>query len=723
MGREVESSEVEVEPLPTPPKFDLNIDWSQVNLEALQLPEGEDFDIKSDDEEEELEVVESETGFGNVIVVDNLPVVPPEKFEKLQTVAKKIFGQIGLIREGGLWMPVNKETQKTNGYAFIEYATPQEAQAAREQMDGYKLDKSHVFKVSMFDDFEKYARVPDEYAPPPVKEYTPSENLQWFAGDERGRDQFVIRFASETEVYWNDARAAKPDPVYRRTFWTESFVQWSPLGSYLATIHRQGAAIWAGPSWQRIMRFAHPQVRLIDFSPGERFLVTYSSHEPANPRDTQKVVLNVFDSRTGRSMREFKGPADDFATGGAGGVAGVQWPVFRWAGGREDKYFARIGRNCVSVYETSTMTLLDKKSIKADNVHDFTWSPAEPLLAMYIPEANGGNQPARVSLISIPSREELRQKNLFSVSECRMAWQSAGEYLAVKVDRYTKTKKTTYSGFELFRIKERDIPIEVLELENKNDKVIDFAWEPKGHRFAVIHGDGPKPDVSIYTMKPAPTGGAGGVMKVAKLTTLKGKQANTLYWSPMGRFLVLAGLKGFNGQFEFFNVDELETMGTGEHFMATDVEWDPTGRYLATAVTSVHQMENGFHIWSFSGRLLYQLPRDRFMQFLWRPRPPSLLPPEKDAEVSKNLRKYSRKYEVEDEEAGAASSAAEVERRRMVMDEWRQWQAEWRQMDAQEEKLRAAIIGGEGEEEEEYKAEEVEVEEIIDIQEEIERFE
>ncbi|CAI5470059.1 unnamed protein product [Closterium sp. Yama58-4] len=704
-------------------RFDLNIDWSQVNLEALQLPEGEDFDIKSEDEEEELEVVETETGFGNVIVVDNLPVVPPEKFEKLQTVAKKIFGQIGLIREGGLWMPVNKETQKTNGYAFIEYATPQEAQAAREQMDGYKLDKAHVFKVSMFDDFDKYARVPDQYVPPPQKEYTPSENLQWFAADERGRDQFVIRFASETEVYWNDARAAKPDPVYRRTFWTESFVQWSPLGSYLATIHRQGAAIWAGPSWQRIMRFAHPQVRLIDFSPGERFLVTYSSHEPANPRDTQKVVLNVFDVRTGKSMREFKGAADDFATGGAGGVAGVQWPVFRWAGGREDKYFARLGKNCVSVYETSTMSLLDKKSLKADHVQDFTWSPAEPILAMYIPESNGGNQPARVSLIAIPSREELRQKNLFSVSECRMAWQSAGEYLAVKVDRYTKTKKTTYSGFELFRIKERDIPIEVLELENKNDKVIDFAWEPKGHRFAVIHGDGPKPDVSIYTMKPAGAGGAGGVVKVAKLATLKGKQANTLCWSPMGRFLVLAGLKGFNGQFEFFNVDELETMGTGEHFMATDVEWDPTGRYLATAVTSVHQMENGFHIWSFSGRLLYQLPRDRFMQFLWRPRPPSLLPAEKEAEVSKNLRKYSRKYEVEDEEAGAASSAAEVERRRIVMDEWRQWQAEWRHIDEQEEKLLAAIRGGVKEEEEEYKAEEVEVEEIIDIQEEIERFE
>ena len=43
--------------------------------------------------------------------------------------------------------------------------------------------------------------------------------------------------------------------------------------------------------------------------------------------------------------------------------------------------------------------------------------------------------------------------------------------------------------------------MEVFELENKSEKVIDFAWEPRGHRFAVIHGDGPRPDVSIYSLK------------------------------------------------------------------------------------------------------------------------------------------------------------------------------------------------------------------------------
>ena len=73
--------------------------------------------------------------------------------------------------------------------------------------------------------------------------------------------------------------------------------------------------------------------------------------------------------------------------------------VSRWAGGKEDKYFARIGKNAISVYETDTMTLLDKKSLKVDNVKDFNWFPTDPILPLFVPEGGGGNQPAKVSII------------------------------------------------------------------------------------------------------------------------------------------------------------------------------------------------------------------------------------------------------------------------------------------------------------------------------------
>lgn len=62
------------------------------------------------------------------------------------------------------------------------------------------------------------------------------------------------------------------------------------------------------------------------------------------------------------------------------------------------------------------MGLLDKRSLKLEGVQDFEWSPKDDILCAYQSEQAGGNLPARISLIKLPERTELRQKNLFSVS-------------------------------------------------------------------------------------------------------------------------------------------------------------------------------------------------------------------------------------------------------------------------------------------------------------------
>lgn len=74
-------------------------------------------------------------------------------------------------------------------------------------------------------------------------------------------------------------------------------------------MHRQGAQAWGGDGeFKHLMRFLHPQVQLIDFSPGDRYLVTYSTHEPSNPTDThRRIVLKIFDVRTGKVMWGSKG--------------------------------------------------------------------------------------------------------------------------------------------------------------------------------------------------------------------------------------------------------------------------------------------------------------------------------------------------------------------------------------------------------------------------------
>jgi translation initiation factor 3 subunit B len=134
-------------------------------------------------------------------VVDGVPVVEPEKFDKLKGVLTgKIFGALGQIRDGGFFMPVDAATQKTKGYCFIEFSRPEEAQAACVQLNGYRLDKNHVFTVNPIDDVERFARVPDEYEGPRPEELKAAQapapikrKLYHRLLDRGARDQFSIR--------------------------------------------------------------------------------------------------------------------------------------------------------------------------------------------------------------------------------------------------------------------------------------------------------------------------------------------------------------------------------------------------------------------------------------------------------------------------------------------------------------------------------------------------
>jgi translation initiation factor 3 subunit B len=102
------------------------------------------------------------------------------------------------------------------------------------------------------------------------------------------------------------------------------------------------------------------------------------------------------------------------------------WPVFQWS--PESDYFGRlISDKMISVYESETMNLHEKKSIKIEAVKDFKWSPlpelsnsgkvkqSDLLLSYWTPE--NGNMPARVSVMRLADRSVIRNKNLFNVAK------------------------------------------------------------------------------------------------------------------------------------------------------------------------------------------------------------------------------------------------------------------------------------------------------------------
>jgi len=287
------------------------------------------------------------------------------------------------------------------------------------------------------------------------------------------------------------------------------------------------------------------------------------------------------------------------------------------------------------------------------------------------------------------SRKELAVRNLVNVADCKMHWQKNGDYLCVKVDRYKKKNDDKeqvkyigiYYNFELFRIREKQIPIDKVEVK---EPVLAFAWEPTGSKFAYIHGEAPRINVTFQNIQPKG--------KVVLMKTLEKRSANHLFWSPNGQFIVLAGLRSMNGVLEFVDTQDMTVMNQTEHFMATDVEWDPTGRYVVSAVSWWgHKVDNGYWLWNFQGNLQHKQPIEKFCQLLWRPRPASLLNESKVKEIKKNFKTWAQKFETEDSMRKMTASKDMLEKRRKLMDDYKEYRVKKEQEFAQMKERRLEL--------------------------------
>jgi translation initiation factor 3 subunit B len=110
------------------------------------------------------------------------------------------------------------------------------------------------------------------------------------------------------------------------------------------------------------------------------------------------------------------------------------------------------------------------------------------------------------------------------------------------------------------------------------------------------------------------------------------------------------------------------------------------------------QLENGYAIWNFRGEQIEHHILDRFKQFVWRPRPRTMLPKEQQKLIRKNLREYSRQFDEEDQVEASAVSAELIAHRKRLVDEWNAWRLQSRE-DAPKQK-KAAAAESEGPKEE-----------------------
>jgi len=676
--------------------------------------------------------------FDTSIIITNLPKVPKAKLEKLTKVIIKLVSRIGNLAASddflGVSMPFDEGKGASVGFCFVDYEAPEDAKNALGVLDGYKFDKNHTISVSPYARAERLQDLTGtEFVESEPAPFIEKPNAMSWSEDPSQRDQYVIRQGDETIVNWFDA---KNEPIVdydgarekeAGVAWCAFYCHWSPKGSYLATlVPQRGVILWSGDNYEKTGRFVAPDVKSIIFSPQENYLLTNNMR-----RDDQQAI-KVYHIQSGKLLRAFPLYPVDFPM-----EDDIQPPPFQWS--HDDQYLARMGKNLISVYSTPSMKLLDKKSLLSEGIHEFQWSPKANVIACWAPEQ--ANSPAHVDLIEIPSRKKLRQKNLFNVTRCNMVWQEGGEYLAVKVTRHTKSKKTFYNNIELFRLNEPGVPVEMLDIK---DAVIALAFEPRGSRFAMIHSENPsaaKVSVTFYDMNKkteqitvSKKGAKKGqkqkqiitVKELNKVRTLEGKQCTSVFWSPAGGNIVLASLgDSASGTLEFYDVNN-ETMVVKEHYRANQVLWDPAGRSVTTCVSQPvggghfkFAMDNGYILWSFQGKQLHQESFETFYQFLWRPRE-RLLSKKEINNVRRNLKKYEKQFEKADKERQRALYLEETKGKRAERKKYRDLRAEIRALRATQRARRTELQDGyETTDESNYLLQNLTVETILSTKEEV----
>jgi translation initiation factor 3 subunit B len=623
----------------------------EIAEDILQEENDEDLmDYLSDGEDEDEPIEELDRSFPESVFICNVPKVGKEKEGKLAGVLSKVIDKFG---KNDKFMPMNESTNQTEGFLIVTFENKQDADKCARDLNGYALDKTHTFKVVKLDDFNVITSRKDAFQPRnTIARPCRKDHKDWLA-DQGTREQFLLRYGAETEIYWHDTIKGEPELYYGGErekaggkIWCDWKVQFSPQGSFISTFHKQGIALWAGREFTKwAVRFPHANVKYIEFSPNEEFLLTWNG---SHPKEDDGNAVCFFRVLSGECMQKCRtphlSPLNDKG----------DFPHFLWS--PDSKFFAECNDSTILVRDTETFDLIRdeegrKRNLKYENLATFQWSPKDNIIAVWTLEKD--NNPARLVLVEIPSRKELAARSRTQV-EAKMYWQSNGDYLCLLVTKLSKTKKKGATNLEIFHVREKAIPVEVVEVP---DTVKAFHWETGGSRFAVITTDdtGHKPKLLFYALTT-------DKFENVRSLDLPSNIFTDVFWAPGGQYFVCAAIQASGGDLIFGGLmpdNKLEILHRDEHFMLTHVEWDPSSRYVITAVTQPmrdegggfkYQMEAGYAIWTFQGRQLCKFAKDKLFSATWRPHPPPMITEDQQKSIRKNIKKYSKKYDALDEQ-------------------------------------------------------------------------
>ncbi|KAF1743092.1 hypothetical protein MXB_1506 [Myxobolus squamalis] len=389
-------------------------------------------------------------------------------------------------------------------------------------------------------------------------------------------------------------------------------VQWSQNGSFLVGFNERGIMLITASTPQKTSRkFYHSGVLHCDFSPCERYMLTYSCTSTEN---SQKMFLSIWDvDFNSAPIKTFSGVIKPFT-------------VFKWS--FDGSYLSYVSDDSLLIYDLNTKSLVAGTPMRIQSIQSVFWSPVSNELVYW--EKGVTESPSQIVLLSVPSFEKKVLRQIFNMEKCSIVWNYLGTSLSLAQTRYVK--KTIHHSLEIVYIKLKDSSVETIELKNP---VSDFVWEPYGSLCALVSTR----TVMILRSDNQTT---------TTIKTIENCNFQEALWCPLGQILILASNRG-DIMFEVWSFDgkNISLLGRGQHADANYIAWSSTGKFFVTSSHGPNASGNKFIIWSCAGYILVSHSIQSLSYCLWRPRSKNFSTSTDIQNIWTDIEKYTRQYSEE----------------------------------------------------------------------------
>jgi translation initiation factor 2A len=380
---------------------------------------------------------------------------------------------------------------------------------------------------------------------------------------------------------------------------------YSSDGELVAFKDVEGVSIVDTASGEERCRLTVAKCVVMCFSPGGNYFETWHHMPRAVAGSTVQGNLVVWRLDTGEALCRFvqKQFSKDI------------WPMVQWS--RDDRYAAKTVSSGVHVFDAERLDGAPIARIAEADARQISWSPdvKQHKLCVFVPEKK--SKPASAKLHAFPLRAApLARLSMYNAADVGFQWNVHGNSLLLTTHTdFDSSGRSYYGRTSLYHLSAQYESCKVPLPESgagadgsSNNQVYFSTWKPNGRHFVAIYGYPAR--ATVFNQRCAPAIDFGEAPR------------NTAIWQPHAQLMLLAGFGSLQGFIDVWCPAELKRIGRATDHGAKYCEWAPDSRLFLTAVTTTGlQVDNGFKLWDYAGRLVLAESVDKLDAICWRPAP------------------------------------------------------------------------------------------------------